>query len=127
MDRRICLDSDILIALLKGDKTAKKILESVDAELYTTSVNVFEIWFGRTKEEIIAELFGSLRLLAFGEGSARLAADMLRTLKERGTMVDFRDAFIAAMCIRHNAELLTGNKRHFERLNEFGLTLVNHS
>jgi predicted nucleic acid-binding protein len=104
MDRRICLDSDILIALLKGDKTAKKILESVDAEL-----------------------FGSLRLLAFGEGSARLAADMLRTLKERGTMVDFRDAFIAAMCIRHNAELLTGNKRHFERLNEFGLTLVNHS
>ena len=124
MDRRICLDSDVMIGLLNKDEAAKKLVEALDAEFYTTSVNVFELWYGRKKQETVSELFESLRLLALGEGSARLAADILRDLKEKGTIVDFKDVFIAAMCIKHDTELLTLNKKHFERLQEFGLVLV---
>ena len=124
MDRRICLDSDVMIGLLNKDEAARKLVEALDAEFYTTSINVFELWYGRKKQETVSELFESLRLLSLGDKSARLAADILRNLKEKGTLIDFRDAFIASMCIRHDTELLTMNKKHFERLQEFGLVLT---
>jgi predicted nucleic acid-binding protein len=124
MVRRICLDSDVLIGILNKDEAAKQLVDSIDGEFYTTSVNVFELWYGRKKQELIFELFESLRLLALGSNAARLAADILRSLKEKGMLIDLRDAFIAAMCIRQDVELLTLNKKHFERLAEFGLVLA---
>lgn len=124
MVRKICLDSDILVALLNKDEKAKQICSSLEADFYTTSINEFELWFGRKKSETIFELFESLHLLAFGDGAARQAADMMRILKEKGIAIEIKDLFIAATCIKADVELLTFNKKHFERLKQFGLMLV---
>ena len=45
----ICLDSDFMISLLRGDEEAKKKskdLEKADREIVTTAVNVFELFVG---------------------------------------------------------------------------------
>ena len=99
MVRKICLDSDVLIAFLHKDERVKNLLTSVDAEFYITSINTFEVWYGRKKSELISELLPLLPALAFDDTTARFAADMLRTLKSQGQLLEMRDLFIAAICI----------------------------
>ena len=45
----------------------------------------------------------------------------------KGKILDLRDLFIASLCINEGIELLTYNTKHFERLKEFGLILVEHA
>ncbi len=123
MVRKICLDSDVLIAFLHKDDKVKKILVSTNAEFYITSVNTFEVWYGRTESELAAEFLPLLPALVFDDVAGRLAADMLRTLKAQGKLLDMRDLFIAAICIIHGVELFTYNLKHFERLEQFGLII----
>jgi len=124
MVRKVCLDSDVLISLLNKDEKTKSVLESVHAQFYITSVSAFEIWYGRKKSEMISALLQSLHHLELDTVAAQQAADMLRTLKEQGQIIELRDLFIGATCIRNGIELLTFNKKHFERLTPFGLKLV---
>ncbi|MEK6922143.1 MAG: type II toxin-antitoxin system VapC family toxin [Nanoarchaeota archaeon] len=124
MVRRICLDSDVLIALLNRDEKTKQIIEALDADFYITTVNTFEVWYGRKKTEPVFEALEWLHSLEMDDKAARLAGDILRKLKDDGRMIDIRDMFIGAICINNDIELLTYNKKHFERLKEFGLVLV---
>ena len=124
MVRRICLDSDILISFLNKDVRTKEILDSLDADFSTTAINSFELWFGRKKNETVFELLSWLKPIELDDKSARMAADMLRKLKKKGKVIDLKDVLIGAVCIKNDMELLTNNKKHFERLKEFGLILV---
>ncbi len=126
MVRKICLDSDVLIAFLHKDERVKDLLTSTDADFYITAVNTFEVWYGRKKSELISELLPLLPALAFDDVVARFAADMLRTLKSQGQLLEMRDLFIAAICIKHDVELFTFNLKHFERLEQFGLVLFRY-
>ncbi|MDO8661011.1 MAG: type II toxin-antitoxin system VapC family toxin [Candidatus Woesearchaeota archaeon] len=124
MVRQVCLDSDIIIQLLNKDETIKKILESLDAEFCTTTINTFEVWFGRKKEDPASELLSALHIHALESNATKLGADILRELKRTGQLIDMRDLFVGAICIEKKLELLTLNKKHFERLRKFGLVLV---
>lgn len=127
MDRKICLDSDIIINFLRKNSKTKEILEKFnDRGFCTTQINVFEIWSVReTKEEnMIKEMFDSLNKVDFDENSALKAGNIQVELKKRGEIIEFRDLFIAAICITNDFELLTLNKKHFARLQEYGLKLV---
>ena len=124
MVRKVCLDSNIIIALLSRDESVKNIISALDAQFVITAVNSFEVWYGRTKGETIFELFEWLEILPFDAVVSRLAADIMRSLKQKGEIIDVQDVFIAAICIKNNVELLSLNKKHFERLKKFGLVLV---
>ncbi len=126
MDRKICLDSDIIINFLRKNPETKKIIDSLGEEFYTTQINTFEVWSGRLKHEesTIKDTLDSLTKIDFDENSALKAGDIQLKLKETGDLIDFRDLFIASICITNNLELLTGNKKHFERLKKFGLKLI---
>lgn len=126
MDRKICLDSDIIINFLRKNQKTKEILNKLGEEFYTTQINAFEIWSGRLiyEEKTIKDMLNSLIKLDFDEDAALKAGDILINLKKSGNIIDFRDLFIASICISNNIELLTNNKKHFERLKNFGLKLV---
>jgi tRNA(fMet)-specific endonuclease VapC len=124
MVRKICLDSDVLIALLGKDEKTKLLLESLDAMFYTTAINSFEVWYGRKKTETVFQLLGTLHVLDMTDSSGRKAGDIMRDLKAKGTLLDIRDVFIASVCIKNDVELLTLNKKHFSRMKKYGLNLV---
>ena len=48
-----CLDSDLLVAILRGKQEARAIVDEIDKEGKgaTTSVNAFEIYFGANKSQ----------------------------------------------------------------------------
>lgn len=121
--RKICLDSDVIIELL-NNTSMRDVLAAFDANFYCTAITAYEVWFGRKKSESVFPFLNSLYPLDFNSMTACFAADIHRTLKERGQMIDSRDMFIGAICIKNNVELFTFNKKHFERLKEFGLKLA---
>lgn len=126
MVREICLDSDILIELLKNNRTVQEKLSSLEASFAITAITSFEVWSGRKEREqtMINALLSSFHTLDFDTHASLKAADIWRTLKSDGTMLDIRDVFIASICITQNIALFTHNKKHFERLQEHGLTLI---
>lgn len=124
MVRRICLDTDVIIHLLSKDQHTREIIESLDADFFTVAINAFELWYGRKENESVFELLEWLDVLPLDEKSALTAADILRELKKTGTILDIKDLFIGAICITHRIELLTLNRKHFDRLQKWGLVLV---
>ncbi len=124
MVRKVCLDSDVIIALLEKGGEAKNFLKSLNAYFYTTSINIFEVWYGKKKREPVQELFGLIEILGLSESESVRAANIMSGLKKKGELLEHRDVFIAAICIENNVEFFSYNKKHFERLEKFGLKLV---
>ncbi|MBU2616046.1 MAG: type II toxin-antitoxin system VapC family toxin [Nanoarchaeota archaeon] len=126
MVEKICLDSDVIINFLRKDPRTKTSLEKLGRNFYTTPINVFEIWSGRIsgEEEKIRDVLDSLDKNNFDEKAAIKAAEMNTELASTGNVLDFRDIFIASICITNNLCLLTENKKHFERMKKFGLKLI---
>jgi tRNA(fMet)-specific endonuclease VapC len=122
--RKICVDSDVLIELLRNNEKVKSVLVSLDADFFITTVNYYEVWGGRKDEEIISPFLDNFVVIDFDKSSSIIAGNIRKKLREKGDLVDVRDIFIASSCINSDLELLTLNLKHFERMKKFGLKLV---
>jgi predicted nucleic acid-binding protein len=123
MVKKICLDSDIFIDLLNNNKDTLDKLNSLDADFYTTSINVFEIWMGKKNKDTISDLVSTLKIIDFTKESGLISANIKNKLQDKGQDLDIRDIFIGSICINEEIELMTKNTKHFERMNPFGLKL----
>ncbi|MDG7012317.1 MAG: type II toxin-antitoxin system VapC family toxin [Nitrososphaerota archaeon] len=119
-----CLDSDFLIAVLRGDPQARRKLEQLDAEgrHSTTSVNTFELFYGahrsgerRKNVEEVGRLLQRLDVLPFDRESSERAGEELASLAGRGRPVDFRDAMIAAVAASKGLCVVTRDAGRFSR------------
>ncbi|MBI3032172.1 type II toxin-antitoxin system VapC family toxin [Candidatus Woesearchaeota archaeon] len=124
MGRQICLDSDIVINHLRGDESIRDVLQHLRADFCITSINLFELWYGRKESETITQFLSTCAILSLDYRSAILAANIQRALKIKGNTLDIKDLLIGSICIVENVSFLTLNKKHFERLQHHGLRLV---
>lgn len=119
-----CLDSDLLVAILRGEDRARSSLEKLDAEnSATTAINAFEIYYGANhslkKQENVEQakrLLQRLSVIPFDERSSERAGILLSNLASNGEIIDYRDAMIAGIVIEAGLTLVTKNKKHFERI-----------
>ena len=120
------LDTCFLIDLLRGNPAAVERADELDGGA-TTSVNVYELFFGiehgavnREKRLMEAEsLVERLEVLPLGYESSRYAAKFMGDLYGRGEPVDALDVFTAAIGLKHGCStVVTRNTRHFERFTE---------
>ena len=125
MGRKVCLDTSFLIELVKGNPQTRLDIQKIEAEYALSTVTIFEMWAGKKTEENLLAAISEFTLLDFNFESAKLAGTIYKELRKRGVSLDMRDVFIAAICIKNNFELLTINKKHFQRIGEFGLVLAN--
>jgi predicted nucleic acid-binding protein len=125
-----CLDTDLLIAILRGKEEAKAPVADLDSESRgaTTSISAFEIFFGayksaRRKENVkeAMKLLKRLEVFSLDLSSSRRAAEISAGLIARGEAIDFRDAMIAGIVIENNLTLVTRNKTHFCRVKNLQL------
>ncbi len=125
VEQKVCLDTDTAIAILNGEDRVRKLLDSItNAEIFFSTVTLFELLLRETNLHSIETLREKGKLLEFNEAAARKASSILKELKKRGNIIDLRDLFIASICIAHECPLATFNKKHFERIKEFGLRLL---
>jgi tRNA(fMet)-specific endonuclease VapC len=127
---RLCLDTAVLVAYLKGrDPGAVAVEQAVRAyDCHVTAVTVYELLFGvaRAKKQIGEEaLLGVMTVLPFNDPAARRAAKLHDDLLRHNQDIGVKDVLIAAICLEHDLPLLTLNDRHFIRVP--GLTVLTPS
>ena len=117
MDEKICLDSDFIIELINKKEKANDLFEKYyRLDTYTTTINIFELLQRVEKIEDVESFLNKVNVLDFDEKSARLASETHKELKSKGQILEFRDLFIAAICLSNNLTLITLNKKHFSRI-----------
>lgn len=124
--RRLCLDTDYLVALLRRSSEAVRKADEIDssgAEVYTTAMNALELYLGAFRSKDVAKnvgeadgLLGSVAILDLTWESSRRSGEMLCELFEKGEPIDLRDAVISGIAIVNGCTLVTRNVGHFKRV-----------
>ena len=121
------LDTDTCIALLKGnEKVVNKIaILSAAAEIYTTIVNVSELYYGayhseRLEENLknVVDFINDTDILNMDFSCAEEYGKLKSQLRKAGTPISDNDLFIASIVLSKNFILVTNNEKHFGRLKE---------
>jgi len=116
-------DSDTCIGILRGRKEVleRRALE-VD-EVTTTWVTASELFYGAAKSAkpdanaaLVIRFLNTLPVLAPDLASARLFGEVKARLATAGQIVADADLFIASLALSRGATLVTGNRKHYERI-----------
>ena len=122
MDKKICLDSDVCVEILKGNYSTELLFDKFGSyQAFVTSMTVFELFLRETNLEEVKNFVSIFNIISFDDSSAIKASEIFKELKKKGKMIDINDIFIASVCIVNNCLLATFNKRHFENIKELKL------
>jgi predicted nucleic acid-binding protein len=121
-NKGICLDTDILIDAFKSD--VRKIIG-----YYTTCINLYEFlrglaFIGKDLDEFKLWIEINLNVLCIDNNSLKVASKIYAELRKKGEIIEDPHLLIASICIANNLPLITHNKKHFKRLEKFGLKVV---
>ena len=107
-----CLDSDILIAFLRGDKKAVSFMKKIKRPA-TTIINAQEVLFGiRGTNKFIERL----AIIPYTESELGTVVHVKKSLRNKGTPIGSFDEIIAGICVEHNLSLVTRNHKHFSKV-----------
>lgn len=124
--KRIVLDTTIMIGHLRKKRESHLItLLQHRAELATTIVNAFELYYGAYRSRNVKEnlsgvkgFLSSIQVLMVDEASAEKAGEVLAHLEREGKAIDPKDLFIGCTAVKNGYAVLTNNREHFERIPE---------
>ena len=120
----VCLDTDILMALLRGNERARDTIATLEEKgesINTTMITAYELLKGAaasTREKNHSEVMGLLSqigVLALTAEACSEAAKILQTLRKSGEIMGEFDVLIAATAISNREDLLTRDE-HFGRI-----------
>ena len=124
----ICLDTNILVDILREDFSSSDIESRIEGEeICITSISLFELWHGvflskrRSDLRVIEALEKSIEVLSLDSKAARISAEIYKESKKKGLEIPPLDTLIAGTAKRHGVKLLTKDK-HFKRIE--GLEVV---
>lgn len=117
------LDTDVCVELLRGSERVIARRLATDDQVATTWITASELFFGAAKSQdpdgnatLVTELLASLPVLSLDLAAARLFGEVKAHLRARGIPLADADLFIAATALARTATLVTGNRRHYERI-----------
>ena len=127
------LDTDVLSALVSPlcPERVVRELEKAQGAIFTTAINWGEICYGiarHPKGEWLRSRYAklvlpALEILGFDEQCAEVYGVLRAVLEKKGERLGEADVMIAAVALRHQQTLISGNTRHFARIP--GLKLEN--
>ena len=128
----ILLDTNVLSELMKK-APEPRVIAWLDRQprtsIWTTSITVLEVRFGLQilpagkRRELLLEAFETVlanliarRVAVFDTAAAQHAADLMAARRRAGRSGELRDTMIAGIALAANANLATGNIKHFGNL-----------
>ena len=125
----ICIDSDFAIAILKGDKSAKELLTTLESEgeIFISSISVFELTYvtkgiSKNKERSLLNLIDTLKVLPLDKDSTLIASNLGMKLAKSGKMVQPMHLMIGSIALKNKMPIVTNNVKNFSRIK--GLEIV---
>lgn len=117
------LDTDTCIALLRGNQAVLERRAATAEEVGTTWITAAELHYGAAKSiapernrELVARFLWTLPLFGMDEVSAQIFGQAKALLERQGRRLADADLLIGAIAIAHRAAVVTGNRRHYERI-----------
>jgi len=121
---KIVLDTNILIEILKGNKTVIGKLESLKTTFCISSISVMELYYGALNK---AELFSLKKFIALfevielNENISSISTELIFEYAKSHNLA-IPDSLIAATTINHKLKLYTLNLKDFRFID--GLELI---
>ena len=125
----VLLDTDVAIELLRGNVHALDCLAKCEDEIFVSTVTASELYFGayhskRVEKNVRAvdEFLKQFPRLTLSDETARVFGEQKQRLQERSSQVDTLDLLIASIALANDCRIVTGNARHFKKIE--GITLL---
>ncbi len=124
-----CLDSSIMVPVLRGDRDLKRKLDSIKSEdVSFTTITLCELFKGAykssKKEEAIRllyEILRNYRVLTLNIKSSEFFGADYTELERRGMLTQILDLMIASIAKENDLVLVTRDKKHFENIPDLKL------
>ena len=121
------LDTDVLIAFLRGKKSdlKQKINDFIqqDIPVFMSIISLGELYLGAFKSDnppknlfLVNTLKAKVDLLELTEDIVMLYGEIEAVLEKAGQVIGDFDVLIASTAITHDVTLVSGNERHFKRI-----------
>jgi tRNA(fMet)-specific endonuclease VapC len=122
--KKYFLDTSVIVDFFNQAGEAGKIVENIEGEAVSSWICLAELWEGiqRKKnkdkwEKTIRSFFGNLdEVWGIDMTIAEKFGEIRGDLRRRGELIEDLDIWIAATCVANNLVLVTGNSKHFERI-----------
>ena len=121
-----CLDTDVLIDYLRGNKQVFEKLSFFFTHgigLFTTFINVCELYKGvylskkKDKEEgEVRSLIDTVKPIGMDHYSCTFFGKEWSRLQKEGKTTQILDLMIASVAVANNLTLITKNRRHYENI-----------
>lgn len=121
-----CLDTTVLIDILRGKEEAKKLQSVLQGKhLFTTELNVYEVIQGifankkRPEHELekADALFHTVRILPLRHAAALRGGEISGMLMRQGRTIDDFDILTASIALAHGINVVrTRDVAHFQRI-----------
>lgn len=122
MDSKVCLDTDVCIAILRKESRAEDIRSLIEnRDVCISVITTFELLLRKSNINVVEQFLTYIPHMIIDDSVARKTSSLYKELEQKGELIDLRDMFIAATCLAKDCELLTFNKKHFERITELRL------
>ena len=124
------LDTDTCIAILRGNQAVmQRRLGSTDS-VATTWVTVAELFYGAAKSKepranrvLVEKFLATLPVHGLDAASTQVFGEAKALLERSGRRLADADLLIGAIAVALRATVVTGNRRHYERIP--GVTVEN--
>jgi tRNA(fMet)-specific endonuclease VapC len=117
------LDTDTCIAILRGNEAVIERRVIAMDEVVTTWITAGELHYGAAiaraperNRSLVTSFLASLPVLGLDEASVQIFGEAKTLLERRGQRLADADLFIGAIAVVHRATVVTGNRRHYERI-----------
>jgi predicted nucleic acid-binding protein len=117
------LDTDTCIAILRGNSAVLERRAATTDEVVTTWITASELHYGAAKSQapesnraLVRAFLGTLRILGLHEVSAQIFGEAKALLERQGQRLADADLLVGAIAAAQQATVVTGNRRHYERI-----------
>lgn len=108
---------------MRGNQAVIDRREATDDDVVTTWVTAAELHYGAAKSKwpdknrlLVQRFLVTLQILGLDEASVQIFGEAKALLEQRGTRLDDADLLIGAIAAANRAIVVTGNRRHYERI-----------
>jgi len=124
------LDTDTCIAILRGDQAVIEHRAATPDDVATTWITAAELYYGAAKSKapeknrsIVTSFLATLPVLGLDQAAVQVFGEAKALLEHRGQRLADADLFIGAIAVAQRATVVTGNRRHYDRIP--GITIEN--
>lgn len=117
------LDTDTCIEILRGNQAVIERRRQIADHVATTWITASELSYGAAKsrapehnQNLVIAFLNTLPILDMNLLSAERFGAIKAQLERAGQLVTDADLLIASVCLAQGAILVTGNRRHYERV-----------